>query len=272
MSKSTISFISFFYSLVSLFLSIYNINGVFFDDPETIDYDSAKHVFVYSNSVVKNIGKDSYNVIQGGCTDGTYAYYSILSKANNCCSIIKYRIDTWEEVARKDNVPIDHGNDMTYNKDLDCLVVCNSAPNKDVVSFVDKDTLTVTKTVKIPLEIHSISYNASTKQYVVGISLGFKFAFLDKNFKITKVVNGVKPESTARQGMDSDEKYIYFIYSDPNIISVYDWNGKHQGFVQLDDIAQEFESENIFHIGNSFYIGYNYKHGSVYKTSFKAIY
>ena len=272
MSKSTISFISFFISLISLFLSVFNINGVFYDSPDSIDYASAKHVFVYSNSVIKNMGKDSYGVMQGACTDGTYAYYTVLSKTNDKCSIIKYKIDTWKEVARKDNVPVDHGNDITYNKDLDCLIVCNSAPNKDVISFVDKDTLTVTKTVKLPIEIHSITYNEATKQYVVGISLGFKFAFLDKNFKITKVVNGVNPTSTARQGMDSDSKYIYFIYSYPNVISVYDWNGVHQGFVSLDDIAQEYESENIFHINDTFYIGYNYQQGSVYKTSLKAIY
>lgn len=272
MDKFTYFLKTFFISIVSLFLSLFNINGVFYDNLRDIDYSSVSSIVFYSNSVLKNIGESDYRIMEGACTDGTYAYYAVLNTKDGCCSIIKYSLDTWNEVARADNLKIDHGNDITYDKDRNCLVVCHNAPNRNMISFVDTETLKVTKTFKISLDIHSITYNESTKQYAVGISSGFRFAILDKDFKVLKTFNGVTPESTVRQGMDSDDKYLYFIYSYPNAISIYDWDGKHHGIFSLDDIAQEYESENIFHINDTLYIGYNYKHGTVYKTSLKAIY
>ena len=106
----------------------------------------------------------------------------------------------------------------------------------------------------------------------VGISYTFDFAILDKDFNVIETISGVKPKSTTRQGMDSDDKYIYFLLSFPNAISVYDWDGNHYGVFELNDEARGYESENIFLHNDDLYIGYNYSFGRVYKTKFEVIY
>lgn len=258
---------SIFTSILSFFgINLYN-NG--FDD---IDFSSVKNISFSSELVLEDLHYASQTILQGGCTDGKYAYFCSLNGYADVCSISKYRIDTWEEVARAGIVDVDHGNDITYNKDKRCLVVCHNSPNRTLISFVDKDTLEIIETVEIPLEIYSITYNAKTNKYAVGISYTFDFAILDKDFNVIETIKGVKPKSTTKQGMDSDDKYLYFLLSFPNAISVYDWDGNHYGVFELNDEAQKYESENIFLLNDDLYIGYNSEFGKVYKTTFEATY
>lgn len=265
------SLTSIIMSVIVIFLGFFGItlyiNG--FDD---IDFSTVKEISFSSELVRENMHGASATILQGGCTDGEYAYFCSLNGYADTCSISKYKIDTWEEVARTYSIKVDHGNDIAYNKDKDCLVVCHNSPNRTLVSFVDKDTLEITETIEIPLEIYSITYNARKNKYVVGISYTHDFAILDKNFNVLETIKGVKPASTTKQGMDSDNKYIYFLLSSPNAISVYDWKGNHYGVFELNDEAKKYESENIFLHNDDLYIGYNYEFGRVYKTSFEATY
>ena len=258
-------------SIVTWFLGIFGVslynNG--FDD---IDFSSLKGITFSSEIVLEDIHDGNPITLQGGCTDGEYAYFCSADARSNSCSISKYRIRTWKKVAENDVVNVDHGNDITYNEDKNCLVVCHNSPNRTLVSFVDKKTLEIKETIEIPLQIYSITYNSDTKQYAVGISYSFDFAILDENFNVVKRITGVKPVSTTKQGMDSDIKYIYFLLSSPNAISVYDWDGNHYGLFQLNDEAKAYESENIFLHNNDLYIGYNSDKGKIYKTEFEVIY
>lgn len=265
------SIISVFLSAISLFLSVFGVN-LYVNGLSDIDYSTVKRIKFSSKAVLEDIGDGSYTIMQGGCTDGKYAYYCTLDKKTTTCSISKYDLSTFKEVARSNGVKVDHGNDITYNSDLDSLVVCHNAPNKTYVSFVNKKSLKITKTVEIPFEIYSITYNPDTKKYAVGISSTYNFAILDKNFKVIKKVKGIKTASTVKQGMDSDSKYIYFLLSSPNAISIYDWSGNHIGYYELNDKAKKYESENIFHIGDKLYIAYNTGTGKVYETRITAIY
>ncbi|MBE6754945.1 MAG: hypothetical protein E7555_00575 [Ruminococcaceae bacterium] len=271
MSPSFTNFISVLMSIFTSILSFFGINlyNNGFDD---IDFSAVKDISFSSELVLEDLHYGSQTILQGGCTDGKYAYFCSHNGYADVCSISKYEIDTWKEVARSNVVDVDHGNDITYNKDKRCLVVCHNAPNRTLVSYVDKDTLEIIETIEIPLEIYSITYNAKTNKYAVGISYTFDFAILDKNFKVIETIKGVKPKSTTRQGMDSDDKYLYFLLSFPNAISVYDWDGNHYGVFELNDEAAKYESENIFLLNDDLYIGYNYSFGKVYKTSFEVTY
>ncbi|MBE6782827.1 MAG: hypothetical protein E7536_02295 [Ruminococcaceae bacterium] len=260
-------FISFFASFFGIFgIDIYK-NG--FDD---IDFSAVKSISFSSELVLDDVHDGSHTILQGGCTDGKYAYFCSDNPNSDTCSISKYNIITWEEVARSAPVKVDHANDITYNKDKDCLVVCHNSPVRTRVSFVDKRSLEIIETFEIPLEIYSITYDAKNNRYAVGISYTFDFAILDKDFNVIKTVKGVKPKSTLKQGMDSDGKYIYFLLSSPNAISVYDWDGNHYGIFELNDEAKKYETENMFLINNELYIGYNSGYGKIYKTSFEATY
>lgn len=262
---------AFFMSAITWFLSVFGVslynNG--FDD---IDFATVKNISFSSELVLEDLHFASQTVLQGGCTDGKYAYFCSTNGYEDVCTISKYEISTWEEVARIPVVKVDHGNDIAYNSDKRCLVVCHNAPHRNLVSFVDKNSLEIIETFEIPLQIYSITYNAKTNRYAVGISYSFDFAILDKDFNIIKTIKGVKPESKTRQAMDSDDKYIYFLLSFPNAISVYDWDGNHYGVFKLNDAASGYESENIFLHNDDMYIGYNYGFGKVYKTSFEATY
>lgn len=266
------SITAIFMSVISWFLSIFGIN-LYNNGLDDVNFDTVKEIVFSSEIVLDNVGTSSYNVLQGGCTDGKYAYYCSNNAYTNTCSISKYELGTFEEVARADGVAVDHGNDITYNKDKDCLVICHNSPNRTYVSYVDKKTLEIIETFEISLEIYSITYNEKTNRYAVGISYTFDFAILDENFNLIERFTGVTPEkSKTKQGMDSDDKYLYFLLSGPNAISVYDWNGKHYGIFTINDEAGSYESENIFHINDDLYIGYNHKNGKVYKTNIEALY
>ncbi len=262
---------AFFMSAVTWFLGIFGAN-LYNNGFGDIDFSTVKSISFSSELVLEDLHGGSATVLQGGCTDGKYAYFCTTDGYADVCSISKYEIKTWKEVKRSNSVKVDHGNDITYNSDKRCLVVCHNEPNRTLVSFVNRKTLAVIETFEIPLQIYSITYNAKTNQYAVGISYSFDFAILDKNFNVIKTIKGVKPESKTRQGMDSDDKYIYFLLSSPNAISVYDWNGNHYGVYKLNDTAVNYESENIFLYNDSIYIGYNYGFGRVYKTNFEVQY
>ncbi len=263
---------SLFMSVMSWFLGVFGIN-LYNNGLDDVEFETVKNILFSSVLVWENIGSGSYNVLQGGCTDGKYAYYCSNDPYTNKCSISKFDVTTFEEVARVNAVSVDHGNDITYNKDKDCLVVCHNSPNRTLVSFVDKKTLEITETIEIPLEIYSITYNHKTNKYAVGISYTFDFAILDKNFNVIERIEGVTPEkSKTKQGMDSDDDYIYFLLSGPNAISVYDWSGKHYGIYKMNDSAKKYEAENIFHINDDLYIGYNHGIGKVFKTNIEALY
>ncbi len=262
---------AFFMSGITWFLGIFGVslynNG--FDD---IDFGAVKNISFSSELVLEDLHYGSQTILQGGCTDGRYAYFCSTNGYADVCSISKYEISTWKEVARSSSVEVDHGNDITYNSDKRCLVVCHNEPNRTLVSFVDRKSLEIIETFEIPLQIYSITYNAKTNRYAVGISFSFDFAILDKDFNVIETIKGVKPNSKTRQAMDSDDKYIYFLLSFPNAISVYDWDGNHYGVFELNDEAAKYESENIFLYKDELYIGYNYSFGKVYKTNFEVTY
>lgn len=271
MSSFFNSIASIFMSVLTWFLGIFGIS-LYNNGLDDVDYSTVKSISFSSELVLEDVHFGSQTILQGGCTDGEYAYFCSLNGYKDVCSISKYKIDTWEEVARANVVDVDHGNDITYNKDKKCLVVCHNSPNRTLVSYVDKDTLEIIETVEIPLEIYSITYNAKTDKYAVGISYTFDFAILDKDFNVIQTIKGVKPTSTVKQGMDSDDKYLYFLLSSPNAISVYDWDGNHYGVFELNNKAKAYESEHIFHINDTLYIGYNSGFGKVYKTTIEATY
>lgn len=271
MSAIMSEIISAIMAFVVWFMNFFGINN-YTNGLDDIDYSAVKNINFSSELVLDDVHSDSYIILQGGCTDGKYAYYCSLNTLTNLCSISKYEIATWKEVARRDGMPVDHGNDITYNRDKDCLVVCHNTPRRTYVSYVNKNTLKIIETFEIPLKIFSITYDSIKDRYCVGIAHTFDFAILDKDFNVVKKFKGVVPESTAKQGMDSDNKYIYFLLSFPNAISVYDWDGNHKGIFKMNDDAKKYESENIFHINDDLYIGYNSGYGKVYKTTIEALY
>lgn len=230
-------------------------------------------------------GMGAYGVVQGACTDGKYAYFAAMQGG---ATILKYDVNSWELVASERISNVGHGNDMAYNSDENVLVIANNAPYYNIVTLVDPDTLKVIKDVELKktvkektknketgkeeekevekeLDIYAIAYNAKLKQYVVGISGGYDFALLDKDFKLVKTFEGEKTGYT-RQGCDCDENYIYFPQSGGNnILVIYDYTGKHIATIPM---SNPNEVENIFHVGNTFYTSMYYYGNTLHRIGF----
>ncbi len=193
-------------------------------------------------------GMNEFATVQGGCTDGRYAYFAV-QQANT--TILKYDMKTWKlaDKAEKMN-SLGHANDMTYNQKLDRIFVANNGPDYHILTVLDPDTLKKVGTVKLKLEVYGIAYNPEKDIYVVGISGGYQFALLNSDFKVIKKFKG-KNTGYTRQGCDCDQNYIYFSQSGgDNIVAVYDYNGK---YVDSVSIGHKHEVENIFHVGSYFY-------------------
>jgi len=201
-------------------------------------------------------------VLQGGCTDGTY-YYAIMNDSlkdaqgnhspDSSSTILKYEIATKKLVATYPGLMVEHANDATYRSDTNELIIAHCSPNKNLLSIFDCSTMELKRKVTIESEIYSISFDPYEKCYWVGLSYGDSFAKMDLDFKLISTYEGI-PFGYTRQGMDVDSKYIYFSRYNPNCILVYDKEGNFVDRIGLSTTS--YEVENIFHIGDDFYIGY----------------
>ncbi len=232
-------------SLLTAHVCVAGSASEFFEKAELLRIDS------HLESVA---GLNEYATVQGACTDGEYAYFVFMQ--GGVSHVVKYDVRTWDYVTDEKIVNMGHSNDMAYNADKDYIVVANNAPYYNVVTLLNRDTLAPIKDVEIDEDIYAIAYSNKHKLYVVGLSGGYDFALLDSDFKVKKKFEGVKTGYT-RQGCDCDDNYIYFVQSGggKNVLVIYDYAGDHVATVPIESAD---ESENIFHVGNAFYVSMFY--------------
>ena len=218
-------------------------------------------------------------VLQGGCSDGTY-YYAFFNdslkdsagnhSADSASVCYKYNVATKELVAVYEGLMIEHVNDATYLPDTNEIIAVHCSPNKNLLSVFDADTMELKRKFTIDFEIYSMAYDKYEQCYWVGLSYGDSFAKLDFNFNLIQRFDGV-PYGYTRQGMDVDSEYIYFSRYQPNSIIVYDKQGN---LVERIGVSiTSYELENIFHIGDTFYLGYytSSKGGILYSLEMTAV-
>jgi len=200
------------------------------------------------------------NIPQGGCFDGTYFYQVFIKKdiasneANNLVRIVKYNTETRTVVRTSDNLSLNHANDITYNPKINALLVVNNNPNRTTVTLVNPDTLTIIRTQTVPYKIYSMSYNEQRDMYVVGISGGQNFRFLDADFNPvgTLKIATTLTSGYVTQGASSDNNYIYFVLYDQNVITVYDWEGNFVSIIDLN--VGDIEPENISVVNGEIFV------------------
>lgn len=208
-----------------------------------------------------------YHTQQGSCTDGTYAYQIMESHTVNKCSLWKYDMSDWSLVKNEYGIEIDHGNDIAYNPKLGKLVVAHNKPNYQRLSLLDPDTFEIEKSVDLPIKMYGVTYCESRDQYVVGISGTYDFAILDADFQQVAFYHG-QDTGLVKQGMDCDERYIYFTQnSEDNLINrvqVYDWEGNFINYIR---VAAYQEIESMFHVGDELYLAFNAGGGYIFKAT-----
>lgn len=187
----------------------------------------AGKTFELNSSAGQKTGQ--YDVVQGSCTDGTYAYYVLYNKSNSKCRILKSRLSDNATVKVSGILNLNHGNDITYNSDLKKLVVAHYSGAPYRLSLVDLESLTVTsyQDVKIPESLEGassselaaikgfsgVAYNSERHQYVVRINQSHNYLLLDENMEPVKYVAVSKAGNNLNQGIDANNDYIFDVQS-----------------------------------------------------------
>ena len=241
-------------------------------------------VFELNSSAGQKTGQ--YDVVQGSCTDGTYAYYVLYNKSNEKCRILKTRLSDNGTVKLSGVLNLNHGNDVTYNSDLKKLVVAHYSGAPYRLSLVDPSSLTVTsyQDVKVPKELEGassstleaikgfsgVAYNSERHQYVVRINKSQNYLLLDENMTPVKYVAVSKKGSDLNQGIDANNDYIYGVQSRAgsyNTVIAYDWDGEYQYTTR---IPTGYEMESLYHNGEQFYAAmYSSYYQTYYTTHYK---
>ena len=210
-----------------------------------------------------------YRIIQGACTDGEYLYTCLNNGADSgaLTTIVKTELVSGNVVARYEGLEIDHANDLTYNPKTGEILACHNSPNNNLISIFDAETMEYKETKKIRHNIYAIEYDEENDQYWVGISGTYDFVTYDAALKKYGSVHNGYSNGFTKQGVDADDKYLYFVLYNTNCIAVYTKDGEYVRQIDLPVTAGE--PENISHVGDVFYIVYNnpsWTGGIVYET------
>ena len=213
----------------------------------------------------------SYHVQQGAATDGEFAYMIMENQIDHLCSIWKVDMQDWTVAQVEYGLDLSHGNCMAYHPARRQLVVVHNKPRYNTISFVDTDTLQIAETVQLSQDMYAIAYCESRDQYVVGISGSFNFMVLDGQLNRVAYYFG-EDTGLVKQGVDCDEKYIYFPQNNKdctvNQIVIYDWDGNYVNTVRVSSYQ---EIEDMFHVGDETYIAFNASGSYVYQAKLEEI-
>lgn len=198
---------------------------------------------------------NGYSVAQGGCTDGTYAYYLMVSSYNQKGKILKTRIRDNAVVAKSGVIDICHGNGMALDTKRNRLVVVGregrrnqltiinvgeeeySIPTFGGYAYVDytySANWTSKKSTFDGYGISAIAYVAKYDCFVAVQRSTHELLILNPDFRVIGVVGTTitKKYPGTYQAIDADERYVYMLLSyynsaqPHNIILVMEWHGE----------------------------------------------
>lgn len=189
---------------------------------------------------------NGYSVAQGGCTDGEYVYYLMVSSHTQKGRILKTRVEDNTVVDRSDVINICHGNGMTINTRENKLVIVGREERRNQLTVVDAEDLKSVSYVDVGYGysgswnnyksngLSAISYIRKYDCYVALQRSTHEILVLNTDFDVVAQVGTV---ITAKypgtyQAMDADERYVYLLLSyyssrqPHNIVLVLDWNSE----------------------------------------------
>lgn len=231
----------------------------------------------------------AYDTVQGGCSDGTYAYYALNNRTVDNCKIVKMRLSDNKIMKVSGVLAVDHGNGMAFNSDSNELVVNNCTRNPKRLTVVNPETLTVKRVVDVVIPkamtgasnnegtgitgFSSITYNQSRGVYVALTKGRSGFLMMDGNFNVIEYMPlTYKTTGKLWQCLDSTDKYLLIAHSPNgnagNIIAVYDWEGRYVSNISL---PTGYELENVYNVENQFYATYyvnGYSSGKHYRKNY----
>ncbi len=237
----------------------YTADAVTVNPSNHIEKDNSlevKMTEIYTVKTLTDANGVKCRIIQGACTDGEYLYVCLNDGASSgaVTAIVKTELASGKVVATYENKLIDHANDLTYNPKTNEILAVHNAPNRQKISIFDADTMELKEIKTLRHDVYSIEYDEDNDCYWFGISHGYNYARYNTALKSYTEYQGYDNGFT-KQGMDADDKYVYFVLYKTNCIAVYTKDGKYVRQIDLPVTAGE--PENISHVGDTFYIVYN---------------
>ncbi len=207
---------------------------------------------------------DGRDGMQGGGTDGKYAYYALYE--DDIANIYKFDLKDWTLVDVSEALPTGHSNDITYVPEKNVLMVadCTEKDGWAGVYYVDPDTLELLNYGILPYGCRGLDYSPVLQQYVVTGS--YTHNIYDKDFNHIRSFNCGFPRDTT-QGLYCDGSYVYDSrwgdytgpdYSGDNRLLIHSIDGEFisEGIIKGDPCKGNSENENVFIYENMFYVGY----------------
>ena len=235
------------------------------------DIEPGKEYAINLKKVTELKGSDYeslfYRLAQGSATDGKYAYVAALRRNVNG-GLIKVDLKDWSVVNTVYGLDFGHANDLVFNtKKNELYAVYLDRPHSQKLVRIDPDTLEINGEVELSFPFYAVSYNETRDQYAFGRGGGYTIVLTDGDFNYLKLLPGVNT-GLARQGMDCDDKYLYFLHWDSknhkSQMMVYDWDGHHINTIKINNYI---EVESMFHIGDDYYITFLSNYPRIYKAT-----
>lgn len=176
--------------------------------------------------------------MQGGVFANGYLYYA--KTDDTTATIHKYDLTSKTEVLSASG-NYKHAGDMTYDSTKNLIVVINGGASETNIWFLSPETLELvsSKTVLTTgRRIGGIAYIKDSNEYVLelsknGVWNNYSFAICDNDFNIKLEFEPIK-NGYVMQGIEYNNNLIYSLYSEPNIVVVYDMNGNYVGCHKID--------------------------------------
>ena len=222
--------------------------------------------------VTEQIGEvphvDDCCVMQGGTCDGKYLWvveitrkdYSDYSKGEG--HVLKYDVETMEEICRSKRLPVGHANDIAYVPEKNELYIARCC--SEAFAILDADTLEMKEiTPDRGYYGHAVAYEPVSKRFAMAFEkpdrLKTNIRVLDEQLNEVYNRDG-EYTSLITQGMYADEKYVYQIMwaykpteEEPeNVIFVSDW--ENNLITKIPVGLKGLEPENLSIVDDVFYI------------------
>lgn len=221
--------------------------GVTKPDPVTVTLEKIGTLPTYTDSKGNTL-----SMAQGMCTDGTYLYVAMNNGDKGLSSIHKIDPKTGSILATYDGMKAGLTNDLTYNPNTQEIIAVHNGTEKNKISVYKASDLSLVKVVTLDLDIYAMAYDSTKNCFIVGVSNGYNYAYLDLNYKKTADITPGKSFSNTKQGINSSEDGFCLILSGDNTLAWYRPNGTYLGIGQLTGL--ERSAQSICNIGDTYYI------------------
>jgi len=223
--------------------------------------------------------------VQGGVATDEYVISVLLNNNTNSNSLLVLNKDTFKRINVGDSsYYFGHGNDATYNKDINQIYVIDGKN----IHVLDAKTLKLKSNISLKTghNYHAIGYDELTNQYVLAYSANRKtiFDIMDSNFNLIRSfsidINMTRQALTVKDGIiyycayEAGSITKYQSYYDgtlkhgENALFVYDLDGNKKDIYYINKLGElenaSFVNDHLllqFHIGGNvtYYISTNLK-------------